>query len=112
MKHLRNGISVKSNTKRSAEFTNCNLSQRLFELTLLFFNDVDEHQFPLTVPRPLTPHSVGSVLWRLPSTLEVVHYIGGIISVLWGEASVLWGIASVLWSLLSTVGDSFSTVGG
>ena len=43
---------VKSNTKRFAEFTNCNLSQRLFELTLLFFDDVEEHQFPLTVPRP------------------------------------------------------------
>ena len=39
-----------------------------------------------------TPHNVGSVLWRLFSTLEVVQYIGGITSVLWG--------------------DSFSTVGG
>ena len=46
IKHLRNGISVKSNTKRFAEFTNCNLSQRLFELNLLLFNDVEEHQFP------------------------------------------------------------------
>ena len=65
-----------------------------------------------------TPYNVGSVLWRLFSTLEVVQYIGGITSVLWGIASVLWGdsfstvevvqysggIASVLW------GDSFSTV--
>ena len=40
----------------------------------------------------LTPYNVGSVLWRLFSTLEVVQYIGGITSVLWG--------------------DSFSTVGG
>ena len=46
-----------------------------------------------------TPYNVGSVLWRLFSTLEVVQYIGGITSVLWGIASELWG-------------DSFSTVGG
>ena len=51
----------------------------------------------------LPPYNVGSVLWRLFSTLEVVHFIGGI-------ASVLWGIASVLWKLLSTVENSFSTV--
>ena len=50
-----------------------------------------------------TPYNVGSVMWRLFSTLEVVQYIGGI-------TSVLWGIASVLWRLFSTVGDSFSTV--
>ena len=63
-----------------------------------------------------TPYNVDSVLWRLFSTLEVVQYIGGI-------TSVLWGIASVLWGLFSTVevvqycggcsvqwGDSFSTV--
>ena len=75
----------------------------------------------MTCVMPLsTPYNVGSVLWRLFSTLEVVQYIGGITSVLWGIASVLWGdsfstvevvqysggIASVLW------GDSFSTVGG
>ena len=52
----------------------------------------------------ITPYNVGSVLWRLFSTLEVVQYIGGITSVLWGIASVLWGIASVLWRLFSTVG--------
>ena len=58
-----------------------------------------------------TPHNVGSVLWRLFSTLEVVQYIRGITSVLWGDSfSTLEvvqysrGIASVLW------GDSFSTV--
>ena len=65
-----------------------------------------------------TSYNVGSVLWRLFSTLEVLQYIGGITSVLWGIASILWGdsfstveavqysggIASVLW------GDSFSTV--
>ena len=64
-----------------------------------------------------TPYNVGSVLWRLFSTLEVVQYIGGITSVLWGDsfstvevvqysggiASVLWGIASVLWRWFSTV---------
>ena len=66
----------------------------------------------------LTPYNVGSVLWRLFSTLEVVQYIGGIALVLWGDsfstvggsfstAEVVQysgGIASVLW------GDSFSTV--
>ena len=46
IKHLRNGIFVKSNSKRLTEFTNCNLSQRLVKLTLLFFNDVEEHEFP------------------------------------------------------------------
>ena len=58
-----------------------------------------------------TPHNVGSVLWRLFSTLEVVQYIGGITSVLWGDSfstvevvQYSGGIASVLW------GDSFSTV--
>ena len=44
-----------------------------------------------------TPYNVGSVLWRLFSTLEVAQYIGGITSVLWGDS-------------FSTVGDSFSTV--
>ena len=79
-----------------------------------------ESLFPQT-----TPYNVGSVLWRLFSTFEVVQYIGGITSVLWGDsfstvgdsfstvevvqysggiASVLWGIASVLWRLFSTVG--------
>ena len=60
-----------------------------------------------------TPHNVGSVLWRLFSTLEVVQNIGGITSVLWGVSfstvevvQYSGGIASVLW------GDSFSTVGG
>ena len=46
IKHLRNGIFVKSNTERFTEFTNCNLSQRLVELTLPFFNDVEQHEFP------------------------------------------------------------------
>ena len=59
----------------------------------------------------ITPYNVGSVLWRLFSTLEVVQYIGGITSVLWGDSfstvevvQYSGGIASVLW------GDSFSTV--
>ena len=52
IKHLRNGISVRSNSKRFAEFTNCNLSQRLFELTLLFSMMLKNISFPLTVPRP------------------------------------------------------------
>ena len=53
---------------------------------------------PDLTPDLTTPYNVGSVLWRLFSTLEVVQYIGGITSVLWGIASVLWG-------------DSFGTVG-
>ena len=59
----------------------------------------------------ITPYNVGSVLWRLFSTLEVVQYIGGITSVLWGDSfstvevvQYSGGIASVMW------GDSFSTV--
>ena len=44
---MRNGIFVKSNTKRFTEFTNCNLSHRLVKLTLLFvFNDVEWDEFP------------------------------------------------------------------
>ena len=46
IKRLRNGIFVKSNTKHFTNFTNCNLSQRLVEFTLLFFNDAGEHEFP------------------------------------------------------------------
>ena len=66
----------------------------------------------------ITPHNVGSVLWRLFSTLEVVQYIGEITSVLWGDSfstvgdifstvevvQYSGGIASVLWRLFSTVG--------
>ena len=68
---------------------------------------------------PITPYNVGSVLWRLFSTLEVVQYIGGITSVLWGIASVLWGdsfstveVVQYSGDNISTVGDSFSTVEG
>ena len=74
-----------------------------------------------------TPYNIGSVLWRLFSTLEVVQYIGGITSVLWGDnlstvggslqycgGSLQYcGGCSVQWEdSFSTVGDSFSTVGG
>ena len=52
----------------------------------------------------VTPYNVGSVLWRLFSTLEVVQYIGGIASVLWGDSF------STVGGSFSTVGDSFSTV--
>ena len=59
----------------------------------------------------ITPHNVGSVQWRMFSTLEVVQYIGGITSVLWGDSfstvevvQYSGGIASVLWRLFSTVG--------
>ena len=45
IKRLRNGIFIKSNTKRFTEVTNCHLLQRLVELALLFFNDVEEHEF-------------------------------------------------------------------
>ena len=78
----------------------------------------------------IIPYNVGSVLWRLLSTLEVVQYMGDNISTVGdsfstvevaqysgGIASVLWGIDSVLWRLFSTVevvqymGDNISTVG-
>ena len=40
-------FSLNKNTKRFTEITSCNLSQRLVELTLLFFfNDLEEHEFP------------------------------------------------------------------
>ena len=35
IEHLRNGVFLKSNIKRFIEFTNCNLSQRLVELTFI-----------------------------------------------------------------------------
>ena len=50
MKHLRNGTFVKSNAKHLTEFTNCNLSQRLAELILLFSVMLKSMSFPLTVP--------------------------------------------------------------
>ena len=72
-----------------------------------------QHWFKLLLHEPYyTPYNVGSVLWRLFSTLEVVQYIGGITSVQWGIASVLWGIASVLWRLFSAVGDNISICRG
>ena len=43
-------IFVKSNTKRFTEFTNCNLSQRLVELTILSLMMLKSMSFPLTVP--------------------------------------------------------------
>ena len=54
-------------------------------------------QDPFFGTNEITPYNVGSVLWRLFSTLEVVQYIGGITSVLWGDN-------------ISTVGDNISTV--
>ena len=59
------------------------------------FQSISVHQIYIILI--VTPYNVGSVLWRLFSTLEVVQYIGGITSVLWGDS-------------FSTVGDSFSTV--
>ena len=51
IKRLRNGIFVESNTKRFTEFTNCNLSQRPVDLTLLFVQwMLKSMSFPLTVP--------------------------------------------------------------
>ena len=49
IKHLRNGIVVKSSIKRFTEFTNYNLSRRLVELTLLFLMMLKFTSFPLTV---------------------------------------------------------------
>ena len=48
IKRLSNGIFVKSNTKRFTELTNCNLSQRLVELTLLFSVMLKSTSFPST----------------------------------------------------------------
>ena len=81
-----------------------------------------------------TPYNVGSVLWRLFGTLEVVQYIRGITSVLWGDSfstvevvqysawdnistcvgitSVLCGISSVLWRVFSTVEGYLQYCGG
>ena len=99
----------------------------------LFKSSLFKASNPLTYAAYFTPYNVGSVLWRLFSALEVVQYIGGITSLLWGIASVLWGdsfstvgvvqysggialvlwgIASVLWRWFSTVGDNISTCGG
>ena len=58
-----------------------------------------------------TSYNVGSVLWRLFSTLEVVQCIGEITSVQWGIASVLWRVFSTVGDTFSTVGDNISTVG-
>ena len=52
-----------------------------------------------------TPYKVGSVLWRLFSTLEVAQYIG--------DCSVhRRDNISTVGDSFSTVGDSFSTVEG
>ena len=50
IKRLRNGICVKSNTKRFTEFTNCNLPQRLVDLILIFSMMLKSMSFPPTVP--------------------------------------------------------------
>ena len=50
IKRLRNSIFVKSNAKHFTKFTNCNLSQRLVELTLLFSMMLKSMRFPSTVP--------------------------------------------------------------
>ena len=68
IERLGNGIFVKSNTKRFTEFTNCNLSRRLGELTLLFFNDVEEHGFPLNCTYQIVTQTEGYVfLYNHPS---------------------------------------------
>ena len=54
IKRLRNGIFVKSNTKRFTKFTNCKLSQRLVELILLFSMMLKSMSFPLTVPNRIS----------------------------------------------------------
>ena len=50
IQRLKNGIFVKSYAKGFIEFTNCNLSQRLVEFTLLFSMMLKSTSFPLTVP--------------------------------------------------------------
>ena len=60
-----------------------------------------------------TPYNVGSVLWRLFSTLEVVQYIGGITSVLWGDSiSTVGGYLQYCGGCSVQWGDNISTVGG
>ena len=66
-------------------------------------------QLTFIFTRSEIPYNVGSVLWRLFSTLEVIRYIGG--GGGGGNISTVRGLASVLWRLLSTVGNSFSNVG-
>ena len=91
-----------------------------------YFSTLPTHFDPLDsqFAAAVTPYNVGSVQWRLFSTLEAVQYIGGIASELCGIASVPWRllstvednistvwIISVLWRIFSTVVDTFSTVG-
>ena len=66
---------------------------------MMHFNNLSHQHtnIPLTA-NPVLTHNVGSVLWRLFSTLEIVQYIGG--------CSVHRG------DNISTVVDSFSTVEG
>ena len=45
-----NGIFVKSNNKCFNEFTNCNLSRKLVQLTYIFSMMSKSLSFPLTVP--------------------------------------------------------------
>ena len=49
VKRLKNGIFVKSNTKRFTEFKNCNLSQ-ISRAYLTFLTMLKSMSFPLTVP--------------------------------------------------------------
>ena len=51
-----------------------------------FDSDVGQQTHAFRKHQVVTPYNVGSVLWRLFSTLEVVQYIGGITSVLWGDS--------------------------
>ena len=55
-------------------------------ITKVDFDGPDSYLSLHVMPKKkITPHNVGSVLWRLFSTLEVVQYIEGITSVLWGD---------------------------
>ena len=113
----------------------CNLSllRCLKPMLLLSMKSYPLHKHKFCSSVLITPYNVGSVLWRLFSTLEVVQYIGGITSVLWGDSfstvevvqysggsfstvevvQYSGGITSVhAGDNISTVGDNISTVEG
>ena len=51
MKNLRNGIFVKSNAETFHRIYKLQFISKISLAYLTFFNDVEEHEFPLTVPK-------------------------------------------------------------
>ena len=73
IKHLRNGFFINSNTKCFAKFTNCHLSQRLVELTLLFFSMMlKSMSFPPTVPEA-RPQTWGKIFFCSHLSFTAAH---------------------------------------